>query len=158
VVVRTAEQRLDPPLHLHRRRGGRYEPKGDAQYRTQQAITDQNRQHPPADAPQHTASPRTATRPERHLYAPRQHVLSAASTSAAEPAQATTLRSSRMTNVLPCPASLSTQISPPIARARSRLIARPSPTPSRGRFNRRSTCVKGSKIARCFTAGIPGPS
>jgi len=47
-------------------------------------------------------------------------------------------------NVEPTPSSLRTVMSPPIARARSRLIARPSPTPS-SLVTPPPTCTNGSK-------------
>jgi hypothetical protein len=61
----------------------------------------------------------------------------------ARPSQA---RGSRSVNALPAPGVLSTVRSPPIPRARSRLIARPSPTPSCVRARRASTCTNGSKM------------
>ena len=42
-------------------------------------------------------------------------------------------------------------------RARSRLIASPSPVPSCGLFSARPTCTNGSKIAASRSAGIPVP-
>ena len=42
-------------------------------------------------------------------------------------------------------------------RARSRLIASPSPTPSWGRVSRWSTCTNGSKTPPSFSAAIPMP-
>ena len=44
-----------------------------------------------------------------------------------------------------------------MARARSRLIARPSPTPECARVCPSSTCTNGSKIASSRSAGMPTP-
>ena len=49
-------------------------------------------------------------------------------------------------NVLPMPNTLSAVKSPPMPRARSRLIASPSPVPSRVRVSSTSTCTNGSNI------------
>ena len=60
-------------------------------------------------------------------------------------------------NTLPAPGVLSAVRSPPMPRARSRLMARPSPTPSCGRVCRWSTCTNGSKIVASFSGAIPIP-
>jgi hypothetical protein len=55
-------------------------------------------------------------------------------------------------NVDPTPSSLRTTMSPPIARARSRLIERPSPTPSSD-DTAPLTCTNGSNtFSRCASA------
>ena len=55
------------------------------------------------------------------------------------------------------PGVLSTVRSPPMPRARSRLIASPSPIPSWVRVNRVSTCTNGSKIRPSWSAAMPRP-
>src|SRR5690348_7772291 len=60
-------------------------------------------------------------------------------------------------NVEPLPSVLATVRSPPIARARSRLIARPSPVPSVGREYPVSMRTNGSKMFSNLSAGIPRP-
>ena len=57
----------------------------------------------------------------------------------------------------PTPSVLAAVMSPCIARARSRLIARPNPVPSRVLVSVRPTCTKGSKIASSFSNGMPDP-
>lgn len=52
-------------------------------------------------------------------------------------------------NVLPVPSALVTVSSPPMPRAKSRLIARPSPVPSCGRVRSERTCTNGSKMRSC---------
>src|SRR5689334_13741080 len=52
---------------------------------------------------------------------------------------------------------LSTVTSPLIARTRSRLMARPKPTPQRRSSAAAVSCTNGSMIASSLFAGIPGP-
>ena len=63
----------------------------------------------------------------------------------------------RSVKVAPSPGTLSTVRSPPIARARSRLMASPSPDPSLVRVSPVESCTNGWKIASCALAGMPGP-
>src|SRR5690606_4647606 len=60
-------------------------------------------------------------------------------------------------NVEPLPCWLRTVRSPPIPRARSRLIARPRPVPSCDDDSERPTCTNGSKIDSRWFLGIPMP-
>ena len=60
-------------------------------------------------------------------------------------------------NVLPCPGTLSTRISPPSRRAISRLMDRPSPVPPYFRLVVPSACWNASKMSYCFSFGIPIP-
>ena len=60
-------------------------------------------------------------------------------------------------NLDPSPSLLRTRRSPPMPRARSRLIARPSPVPSVDRVRLRWSWTNGSKIASCFSRGMPIP-
>jgi hypothetical protein len=59
--------------------------------------------------------------------------------------------------VLPTPGVLSTVRSPPMPRARSRLIASPSPTPACVRVSRWSACTNGSKMRSSASAAMPAP-
>jgi hypothetical protein len=60
-------------------------------------------------------------------------------------------------NVHPSLTTLVTVRSPPMSRARCRLMERPSPIPSAGRVRLPSACTKGSKIASSRSSGIPHP-
>ena len=62
----------------------------------------------------------------------------------------TRARGSHNVNVEPRPTTLRTRRSPRIPRARSRLMASPSPVPSVVRVSLRCTWTKGSKIDSCF--------
>jgi hypothetical protein len=60
-------------------------------------------------------------------------------------------------NVLPCPAPLTSRISPPSSIASSRLIARPRPVPPYLRLVPASACWNASKISFCFSGAMPMP-
>ena len=60
-------------------------------------------------------------------------------------------------NVLPCPWTLASLISPPSSTASSRLMARPRPVPPYLREVPASACWKASKISRCFSGAMPMP-
>ena len=60
-------------------------------------------------------------------------------------------------NVLPRPGSLSTWISPPISRAISRLMDRPSPVPPNLRLIVPSACWNASKMVRSCSGAMPMP-
>src|SRR5436190_3060217 len=60
-------------------------------------------------------------------------------------------------NVAPDPGVLCTVTSPFMARARSRLIASPSPAPSCALVRDRPSWTNGSKIISCLSSGMPGP-
>lgn len=60
-------------------------------------------------------------------------------------------------NVLPCPTVLCTQIRPPMSSTSRFEILRPSPVPPYWRVVEVSTCKNHSKIALCFSVGIPIP-
>ncbi len=64
---------------------------------------------------------------------------------------------SRMVNVLPRPASLSTVTSPPIIRQSRRLSARPSPVPPYFRVVAASACEKASNSRAICSGVIPMP-
>ncbi len=59
--------------------------------------------------------------------------------------------------VVPCPNSLVATMSPPIARAKPRLIVSPSPVPPKRRVVEASAWTKGSKIDSSLSAGMPMP-
>ena len=60
-------------------------------------------------------------------------------------------------NTEPSPTTLVAVRSPAMPRARSRLIARPSPVPSCGRVRSARTCTNGSNTASSLSAGMPMP-
>ena len=67
-------------------------------------------------------------------------------------------RGSVSVNVLPAPGALSTVRSPPMPRARSRLIASPSPAPSCGaREARVAPARTARRCARSWSGGMPMP-
>ena len=59
--------------------------------------------------------------------------------------------------MLPAPGSLSTQIRPPINRTSVAEIVRPRPVPPNRRVVDPSAWRKASKIASCFSGGMPMP-
>ena len=60
-------------------------------------------------------------------------------------------------NVLPFPSSLRTSMSPPIARAKRRLMVKPRPVPPNSRVTELSAWTNESKIEFSLSAGIPIP-
>jgi hypothetical protein len=60
-------------------------------------------------------------------------------------------------NVEPTPTSLRTVMSPPMRRARRRLMARPSPAPPCARVSDMSACTNASKIGCSRSLGMPIP-
>src|SRR2546428_14156979 len=66
-------------------------------------------------------------------------------------------RGSVRVKVDPTPTLLTTDRLPFIARAKSRLIARPNPVPSWALLRERPSCTNGSKIASILSSWIPTP-
>ena len=60
-------------------------------------------------------------------------------------------------NVAPWPGSLSSHIRPPISVTRRDAIESPRPVPPNCRVIDPSACVNASKIACCFSRGMPMP-
>ena len=60
-------------------------------------------------------------------------------------------------NVLPSWGALSSQIRPPISSTSVEEIVSPRPVPPNRRVVDPSACRNGSKIARCFSGGMPIP-
>jgi hypothetical protein len=65
------------------------------------------------------------------------------------------VRGTGSVNVLPTPTVLSTVRSPPIPRAKSRLIARPKPVPPVVRVRSECTCTKRSEIRSSCSGAMP---
>ena len=66
-------------------------------------------------------------------------------------------RQSENSKVLPAPATLLTEMLPPIMLTRRRQIDRPSPVPPNWRVVEVSACSKASKIDSHLPAGMPMP-
>src|SRR6202040_2478342 len=66
-------------------------------------------------------------------------------------------RGSRSVNVDPSPRREAADRLPPMPRARSRLMASPSPTPPSPRVSRASTWTNGSKMRSNLSCGTPMP-
>ena len=79
------------------------------------------------------------------------------STPVATPVPSAGAAGSHRKNDDPTPSSLRTVRSPPISRARRRLMASPSPVPPCWRVRLMSACSNSSKTAASRSAAIPGP-